>query len=152
MSSAKVTVLNLIGLKITILFRHHCYRDPMRLQHACAHQCLLLRAVSKKQKFLLNEICTFSFTCRWSVSQNINLQREKHRSKDYERRRPRSNRFQSRLWQKWRGKLLDQNGGRFAELLTTRPSFKGPNRSVQSPARLLPNNISRSPEGQTPKS
>ena len=35
-----------------ILFRHHCHRDPMTLQHACAHQCLLLRAVSKKQKIL----------------------------------------------------------------------------------------------------
>jgi len=28
----------------------------MRLHHGCARQCLLLRAVGKQQKFLLNEI------------------------------------------------------------------------------------------------
>lgn len=69
----------------------------MRLQHACAHQRLSLRAVSKKQKYLLNEICTFSFTRRLNVSQNIDLKGEKHGSKEYERWRPRSKRFQSRL-------------------------------------------------------
>ena len=113
-----------------ILFRHHCYRDPMRLQHTCAYQCLSLRAVSKKQKFLLNEICTFSFFCRLNVSQIINLQRENtgprtmsnfdHRvtdsSPDYDR-------------------YSHRNGGHFAELTelaqTTPPSFEGSNRSIQ---------------------
>ena len=46
-----------------IIFRHHCHRVPMRLQHACAYQCLSLCTVSKKQTFLLSEIYTFSLIC-----------------------------------------------------------------------------------------
>ena len=49
----------------------------MRLQHACAHQCLSLRAVRRSKTFLPSYICKSSFIRRLNFSQNINL-KERH--------------------------------------------------------------------------
>ena len=54
---------------LLILFRHHCHRDPMRLQYACARQCFRFGRSGKKQKKILECLSTIiSSTCTFFTS------------------------------------------------------------------------------------